>query len=111
MTTATSKPPSLIAAEALGYQGELQRSRVLVPDSEPRQVWDEIRLYKDAGAVLLAGHEPLFSRLFAWLLGCPTLQVDVKKGALARIDVDGLGAQPRGALKWLLTPKLAREAE
>lgn len=98
-----------IAAEVLEYRGDQVRSRTLVPDSDPQQVWEEIRLHKDLDSILLAGHEPLFGRLFAHLLGCPTLQVDFKKGALARIDVENFGAQPRGALKWLLTARLTRD--
>ena len=31
-----------------------------------------------------------------------------KKGAVVRIDVDQFGIQPRGVLKWMLVPKLAR---
>ena len=31
----------------------------------------------------------------------------MKKGALARIDVDRFGPKPQGLLRWLLTPRLA----
>src|SRR5579884_3524397 len=98
-----------IAADALRCKGDLLQSPALTPDSEPRQVWDEIRLHRDTASLLLAGHEPLFSRVFAYLLGAPSLQVDFKKGALARIDINAFGPQPHGALKWLLTPKLVRD--
>ena len=98
-----------VAAELLEYRGDLLRSRTLLPDADPHQAWEEIRLHKDVGSILLAGHEPLFGRLLAYLLGCPTLQVDFKKGALARIDIDNFGAQPRGMLKWLLTARLTRD--
>lgn len=98
-----------IAAEVLEYKGDLLRSRALLPESEASQVWEEIRLHKDVDAVLLAGHEPLFSATVAYLLGCATLQVDFKKGALARVDTDSFGAHPRCVLKWLLTPRLIRD--
>jgi phosphohistidine phosphatase len=98
-----------IAVEILEYRGDLLRSAVLRPEAEPKDSWEEIRLHKDVESILLAGHEPLFSRLTAYLLGCPNLQVDFKKGALTRLDVDSFGAQPRGVLKWMLTPRLVRE--
>jgi phosphohistidine phosphatase len=96
-----------LAAETLDYKGELLRTKALEPGSHPRMVWEEIRVHKDEPSILLAGHEPLFSSLTAYLLGCPDLQVDFKKGALACVDVNRFGAEPHGVLKWLITPKLA----
>jgi phosphohistidine phosphatase SixA len=45
--------------------------------------------------------------LTAYLLGSPNLQIDFKKGAIACIEVDRFPAEPHGALRWMLTPKLA----
>lgn len=42
----------------------------------------------------------------AFLLGCPDLQVDFKKGALACVEIERFNAEPHGTLKWMLTPKL-----
>jgi phosphohistidine phosphatase len=96
-----------VASEILNYKGELLRTKALEPSAHPRMVWDEIRVHKDEPAILLAGHEPLFSSLTAYLLGCPDLQLDFKKSALACVEVDRFGAEPHGALKWFITPKLA----
>ena len=96
-----------LAAEILEYKGELLRTKALEPGSHPQIAWEEIRVHKDEPAILLAGHEPLFSSLTAYLLGCPDLRVDFKKGALACVELDRFGAEPHGALKWLITPKLA----
>jgi phosphohistidine phosphatase len=96
-----------LAAEVLEYQGELLRTRALEPGSSPESVWDEVRTHRDEPRVLLAGHEPLFSALTAFLLGCPTLRVDFKKGGLVCVQVDRIGAAPNGVLKWYLVPKLA----
>jgi phosphohistidine phosphatase len=96
-----------IAAEVLKYKGDLLQSKTLEPSSHPRVVWDEIRVHKDEAEILLSGHEPLFSSLTAYLLGCPGLQIDYKKGALACVEIDHFTAEPHGVLKWMLTPKLA----
>jgi phosphohistidine phosphatase len=75
------------------------------------EVWDEIRIHKDANSVMLMGHEPQFSQLAAYLLGTPELIVDFKKGALIAIDLEQLGPRPRGVLRWMLVPKLAGKVE
>ena len=50
------------------------------------------------------------SSTMAYLLRCPALMVDFKKGALVRIDCEGFGAEPVGYLKWMLTAALAGTA-
>ena len=96
-----------MAAELLGYQGQVVRTSALVPGSSPPAIWKEISSRKDERAVLLSGHEPLLSATAAYLLNAPTLQIDLKKGALVRIDLDRLAGTPHGVLKWILTAKLA----
>ena len=95
-----------VAAEVLGYRGKVADTAALVPNSSPQEVWEEIRALKES-SILLAGHEPLLSGCVAFLLGNPTLLVDMKKAALVRIDCDHFGAEPHGILKWMLTPATA----
>lgn len=96
-----------IAAEVLEYTGEIERAQSLIPDGSAEDVWDEIRMRKNEGALLLASHEPLMGMAVAFLLGSPGIQVDMKKAALVRIDVDRFGPRPAGVLKWMLTPAVA----
>jgi phosphohistidine phosphatase len=96
-----------IAAEILEYKGELLRTGALEPNSAPKAVWEEIRAHKDQPRILLAGHEPLFGRLAAYLLGSPNLQVDFKKGAILCVEIERFPAEPHGVLRWMLTSKLA----
>jgi phosphohistidine phosphatase SixA len=98
-----------IAAESLDYKGKVVRTRALLPESPPSDVWEEIRSHKDEPAILLASHEPLTAFLVAFLLGTPGLQVDMKKAALVRVDCDRIAAQPKCVLKWMITPAVARE--
>ena len=76
-------------------------------EASPSDAWDEIRSRKDERAILLASHEPLMSSMAAFLLGSPAMQIDMKKAALIRIDCDGFGPEPRGVLKWMLTPAVS----
>jgi phosphohistidine phosphatase len=94
------------AAEELGYPADILTSNALTPQSSPAEAWDDIRLHHNAASVLAVGHEPLFSALAAYLLGA-AVNVDFKKGALLCLETVDAGPQPRGVLKWLITPKLA----
>ncbi|MGI8990927.1 MAG: phosphohistidine phosphatase SixA [Bryobacteraceae bacterium] len=96
-----------IAAKILKHVTAPVRTDSLIPSASPRAVWDEIRGYRSADQVLLAGHEPLLSHVVSYLLGAPSLQIDMKKAALVRIDLEGFRGEPHGILKWMLTPKLA----
>jgi len=96
-----------IAAHELGYDSKIVRIPALIPDASPQQVWDAIREHRDESALLLAGHEPLFSATVAYLLGCTREMVHFRKGAVVRIDVENISPTPAGVLEWMLTAKLA----
>jgi len=98
-----------VAAEVLGYQGKVVRTRALVPEASPFDTWEEIRSRKSEASILLASHEPLMSSMVAFLLNSPSMEVDMKKGALVRVDCDRFGPEPRGVLKWMLTAALSAE--
>jgi len=98
-----------VAADVFRYGGDIVRSAAFVPESSPVELWNEVRLYKNETAVLIASHEPLMSSAVAYLLACPSLAVDMKKAALVRIDLDRFHPEPRGILKWMLTPALCLE--
>lgn len=98
-----------VAVDVLRGSAKVVETRALTPESSPEAVWEEIRAHKSDPSVMIVGHEPLFSSVYAYLLGAPSAQIDVKKGSLGRIDVDRFSGQPRGVLRWLIYPKLAGE--
>jgi phosphohistidine phosphatase len=59
---------------------------------------------KDSARPVLVGHDPDFSELLGFLAG--TDRLTMKKGAFARIDVQGLVASGDGTLRWLVPPDL-----
>ncbi len=79
----------------------------LVPHGNPREIWQEIRAQEDVDELLLAGHEPLLSQAASYLLNSPSLCVDMKKAALLAIEFGSLRGEPRGILRWMLTPKVS----
>lgn len=57
------------------------------------------------GNVLLVGHEPYLSRLISLLVsGDENAAVEMKKGGLCRLEIEGLRAGKCAKLLWLLTP-------
>ena len=58
--------------------------------------------HPDARRVLLVGHDPDFSAIASTLTGAA---IELRKGAIARIDLPDAGATPgEGALRWLIPP-------
>lgn len=102
-----AKQTAAIAQEVLPGKREIVLTDTLVPMGRPDEVWEEIRTHRAEGSILLASHEPLCSQLTAYLLRCPALRLDYKKGMLVRIDFDGFGPVPHGVLRWMLTSRLA----
>jgi len=95
-----------MVAEILGCRKKPTVTKTLLPSSSPGRVWKEISETK-MPRVLIAGHEPLLSHFISFLLKCPALQIDLKKGALVRVDMASSESGTSGTLKWMLTPKLA----
>ena len=58
------------------------------------------------GRVVLVGHDPDFSSILQQLCGSDAVQM--AKGALARIDVDGTPGEGRARLRWLLPPDVLK---
>jgi phosphohistidine phosphatase len=96
-----------MAAEILACKKAVVHTDALLPGSSPQAVWEEIRGHREETSILLAGHEPLLGQAASFLLGASWVLVELKKGALVSIGIDEFNRQPRGLLRWLLTPKLA----
>jgi len=96
-----------MAAEILGCGVPIVHTDALLPSSPLQAVW---RLIRENGGQ--SRHPARRSRASAFgtasfLLGASSVLIDLKKGALLRIDLGRLDEAPRGVLQWLLTAKLA----
>ncbi|MCU1335379.1 MAG: putative phosphohistidine phosphatase, SixA [Bryobacterales bacterium] len=98
-----------IAAQVLGCKRVVE-TRNLLPGSSPELVWKEIGSYQKTEQILVAGHEPHLGSLIGLLLEAPVM-VDLKKGSLVRIATKERIGPPRGVLKWMITPKIAKAEE
>ena len=93
---------SLVANE-IGFDGNLQRTPALRPAAEMDSFREVLDRNSRLEAVMVVGHNPSLSQFLSLLIseGASENSVDLKKGAVARVDVSGTF----GALKWCLTPK------
>ena len=90
---------ALLAAE-LGYQGASQREDGLRPEADYAAFRALLDRYAGCEAVLAVGHKPSLPACLSRLLGAPRAAVDLKKGAVAKIEIEAR----RVRLEWLLTP-------
>ena len=96
---------SLIAND-LAFEGKLDIDPALRPEAGYSQFRDLLDRHHDKEAVMVVGHNPNLSQFLGRLLGVAGTRsgVELKKGAVARIEVD----HHRGVLSWLITPKVVR---
>ncbi len=97
-------------ARALGQRDDLIETDALSPGADPKEILREIEKRR-MKRVLLVGHMPHLGRLLGYLLtGRSNAHMEMKKGALARIEFEGAIPKPPGTLTLLLTSKaLARQ--
>jgi phosphohistidine phosphatase len=100
---ARARETAEIVADRLGV-----RARFEPRLGEPLDLATLDAILDDAGnprRPMIVGHDPDFSELVSELVGAPIL---MRKGALARVDVERPLAPGAGQLRWLLPPDVLR---
>lgn len=89
----------------LGYESKVEISDALAPMADYGAFQDLLGKYVEREGVLIVGHNPsLFQFLGKLVTGNGGANVRLRKGAIARIDLDRHPPQ----LQWLIDPRLAR---
>lgn len=97
-----------IAAEALGHSAPIQQCPQLLPDAGFRDFVALMEENPGNESVLVVGHEPNLGKTISTLLGSTRPMIELKKGGLCTIRVDGPPASGSGTLLYHLTPKQLR---
>ena len=92
-----------IVAERLDLLDRLVTDERLAPGFNADDLAEILQAHPDIAGLMLVGHEPDFSETIGDLIGGG--EVVCKKGSLARVDVYDI-VSPRGALVWLIPPKV-----
>lgn len=90
--------------ETLGGGPEPAACDLLMPDALRRRKLTKLLVGLEVESVALVGHNPDLSAYLGWLLGIDPTQVDLKKGAVAKVSFEDEPAKGEGVLDWLLTP-------
>lgn len=78
--------------------------KAVAPGFDTDAVASLIAGLRNTDEVMFVGHEPDFSLVISQMIGGG--EIIMKKGGVARVDVIGMTQPLRGALVWLLAPKL-----
>ena len=100
-----------IVAIALGLESRLEEVSGLAPESAVEHLLFGLERYQDRKHLLMVGHQPLLGKTINSLLcgsGGHGLEIDLRKGSLCRIEIDGLPPSSPGILHWHLAPKQLR---
>ncbi len=96
---------SLVGNE-MGYEGKLQIENALRPEAAFSDFRRLLEKYSAQESIMVVGHNPNLSQFLGTVIsesGCEA-SVDLKKGAVARVDM----RRNSGTLQWCLTPKALR---
>jgi phosphohistidine phosphatase len=90
----------------LGYEGKLQFDSALLPDADYNAFRQLLQKHHKQDAVMVVGHNPSLSSFLSLAVSRRGTEdaVDLKKGAVARVEVSHKSA----VLLWCITPKIAR---
>ena len=96
-----------IMAEEFAPKAKFEINAGLRPGMSLESAMSIIASKKDSNVVMLAGHDPLFSRLASAIVSGTEIAIEMKKSAVAiyeltRFDVPGM----RGLLRAYLPPKI-----
>ena len=100
---------AVIVAKAVNYKTKIDTCKLLLPGNSPHAVLSYLAKFNAKKNVLLVGHEPGLSMLASALLGYDKSVIEMKKGALCRIDADRLSTSKTAKLIWHLSPKQLRK--
>jgi phosphohistidine phosphatase len=97
-----------IIAETVEYSKDIIVTDYLFPGSPQRSLFKFLENYKQHEKVLIVGHEPHLGYVTSTLIGINDSVVELKKGALCRIDTNDFPPEGRGKLIFLIQPKELR---
>ena len=102
-----TKQTAEIIAGGLDPHPHIATAESLAPGGTVTVVLSDLEKHGKRGRIALVGHEPGLGELAARLIGSRH-PIPFKKGAICRIDVEGLPPAGPGDLRWFLTPKILR---
>jgi phosphohistidine phosphatase len=96
-----------IVAAAFSPKPPIVSVDALTPEGSPAAVINELEKHAKRTRIAIVGHEPGIGDLAAKLVGMRA-EMEFKKGAIARIDVEAVPPKTPGMLRWFVPPRFLR---
>src|SRR4051794_13287397 len=95
-----------LVGNEIGYESKLQIEPALLPEAHYNAFREMLQRHHKQEAVMVVGHNPSLSAFLSLAISRRGTEeaVELKKGAVARVEVDNKSA----VLHWCITPKIAR---
>jgi phosphohistidine phosphatase len=95
-----------IVAKVLGIEERLEKCDELKPEGNRLDLYKKLAKMKRQSSVMIVGHEPYLTMLIGEIIsGNPDSNISLKKGGLAKIEIEVFLPRISGELRWLLTPR------
>ena len=100
-----ARQTAAIVSTELKQKDKLLTDEALRPEASYEQFQELLARYQDKQAIMVVGHNPSLTEFLNQLVtGDGSEQIELKKGAVARVDKDG----SKAVLKWCMPPKVVR---
>lgn len=97
-----------IVADVYRHKELLRPARSLLPGGSFPELLSAIEGFDHESKVLLVGHQPSLGEFVSYLVWKKPRELPLKKGGLARVDLEISARRRRAELAWLLAPKHLR---
>jgi phosphohistidine phosphatase len=96
-----------IVASAISPKPPIINVDALAPGGSSTAVISELEKHSKRMRIAIVGHEPGIGELASKLIGMRA-EMEFKKGAIARVDVESLPPKGPGTLRWFVPPKFLK---
>jgi phosphohistidine phosphatase len=94
-------------ANEIDHEDKVVTDDALRPGASYEQFQDLLRRYSRKDAIMVVGHNPTMTEFLNKLIGA-TSSVELKKGAVARVEKEG---RKSAVLKWCIPPRVVRSIQ
>jgi len=97
----------IVAKVMKSRDGELETWDELKPEGQRSQFYRKLSKIGDgSSSILIVGHEPYLSSTIGEMISGSNCSIVLKKAGIAKVRlIEYSGTEPRGELRWLLTPR------
>ena len=97
-----------VVANEIDHEEKVVIDNALRPGATWEQFQELLRRYSRKDAIMIVGHNPTMTEFLNKLVGTPHNALELKKGAIARVEKEGRKA---AVLKWCMPPKVVRSIQ